>query len=125
MKKPLWVSILLCTGSVHAQFVINTGVPIVNSAMAVVNGDWDNQNASFTNNGLITLSGNWTSTGGYNPSGTGGLTLSNLFPHRFRPSRSAVWGLSKKGREWPPKGDSIKVNRDPAHACRDRGVTTG
>src|SRR5258706_6134085 len=97
MRKYLCISILCCAGSAHAQFVVNTGIPLVTSATAVVNGDWDNQNASFTNNGLITLSGNWTSTGGYNPSGTGGFTLSNLLTQQFSHSHQSVGVLHKNG----------------------------
>jgi PKD-like domain len=93
-----WLVILLfCVGTVQAQFVRNSGLTVINSANVAVNSDWDNQNHSITNNGTITLSDNWTSTGGYNPAGTGGFVLTNTITKQFNHNKQFVATLTKNG----------------------------
>ena len=97
MKKHWLALILFCAGSAHAQFVKNTGITLLNSANVTVNGDWDNQGANFTNNGRITTSENWTSTGGYSQSGTGGFVLTNTTTRQFSHGGQYVGFLTKNG----------------------------
>src|SRR5688572_3883453 len=93
-----WFIILLVIGSsVHAQFVKNSGLSVITSSNVTVNGDWDNQNATITNNGTISLSDNWTSTGGYDPNGTGGFVLFNTTTKQFNHSQQTIGSLVKNG----------------------------
>lgn len=97
MKKHWLIILLFYAGPANAQFVVNTGIPVVNSASVNINGDWDNQSSSFLNNGIVTISGNWNSTGGYSASGTGGFTLNNSLTQQFNHNRQSVAVLVKNG----------------------------
>lgn len=91
------VFLVFCFASVRAQFVKNSGLAITNSAAVTVNGDWDNQNGSFVNNGTVTLSDNWTSTGGYSQLGAGGFVLTNTVTKQFNHAKQFVATLTKNG----------------------------
>jgi hypothetical protein len=97
MRNYWLVIFLFCIGTAQAQFVRNSGLSVINSANVAVNSDWDNQNHSITNNGTITLSDNWTSTGGYNPAGTGGFVLTNTVTKQFNHNKQFVAILTKNG----------------------------
>ncbi len=97
MRKHWLAFILFCAGTAQAQFVKNTGIVLFNTADVTVNSDWDNTNASFMNNGTITTSDNWTSTGGYSQAGTGGFVLTNTATMQFNHAGQYVGTLTKNG----------------------------
>ncbi|HEU5291428.1 MAG TPA: T9SS type A sorting domain-containing protein [Cyclobacteriaceae bacterium] len=97
MRRYWFIILLICVSSVQAQFVKNSGLTVITSSNVNVNGDWDNQNSVITNNGTISLSDNWTSTGGYDPNGTGGFVLFNTTTKQFNHGQQAIGSLVKNG----------------------------
>lgn len=100
------VLILFYAASANAQFVKNSGLTVINSASVSVNGDWDNQSSSMVNDGIITLTDNWTSVAGYSSSSTGEFILTNTVTKQFNHNGQSVSFFTKNG-----AGDTQVNNR--------------
>ncbi|MFM7859001.1 MAG: hypothetical protein ACKO96_45530, partial [Flammeovirgaceae bacterium] len=80
----------------QAQFVKNTGIPIVNSTTLVVTGDWvSDAGTSTKNDGTITLTDNWTNNGSL--TGSGGFVLNYATDKSFKAGNPTFGFLKKTG----------------------------
>lgn len=77
----LWTGLISTS---HAQFIINNGIDIANSAHLVTNGDWQND-GMIVNNGRIVTSENWINTGDLVDTSTGGFVIQSTAFNTFIP----------------------------------------
>lgn len=97
--RPFIIALCVClsAGSLRAQFIVNTGMEINNSAFVTTNGDWTNDaSARILNNGVIFTYGNFINNGVLDPLGTGGFTLRSNQPLTFQPGGNKVGYLTKE-----------------------------
>lgn len=99
MKKILWLAIFLVLTmgrSAEAQFIVNNGIDIVNSAHLVTNGDWQND-GFIVNNGTIVTSENWINDGVLADTSRGGFVLNYQPSNQFIPRGNGLGYLTING----------------------------
>jgi hypothetical protein len=88
--------IVLTSYSATAQFIINNGIPITNSAYIITNGDWQN-NGSVRNDGTIFTTQTWVNTGTFDNASTGGFIIDFSNDDNFQAgSNTAYMGFFEK-----------------------------
>jgi hypothetical protein len=89
---------LLCSVSIHAQFITNNGISISNSALVISNGDWTNDaGTTFLNNGTIQTSESFVNNGTLSAASSGGFILKYATSLPFRAGGSQMGFLTKDG----------------------------
>lgn len=99
MKKLSIVALAcLAFGNLQAQFIVNNGISLTNSATLVTNGEWVNTaDSNLKNDGTITTTENFTNNGTLDPTSTGGFVLDFATNKSFTPGGTSFGFLTKEG----------------------------
>jgi hypothetical protein len=90
---------LSCICSIaYGQFITNTGVPLVNSAVVKANGDWTNDTGTnILNNGIIETTAAFVNNGTLDLTSHGGFVLNYATDFSFIPGGPEMGFLAKSG----------------------------